>query len=94
MQMIDSLQQRTPDRLRADEISAWLPDFFDENLSNHIKSLIKTNVKSFIICLCHGMLQYISTDAPKTLQSVKPGYMIEPHNRGVTEHGKVHFPKN
>lgn len=40
MQMIDSLQQRTPDRLRADEISAWLPDFFDENLGNHIKSLI------------------------------------------------------
>lgn len=29
-----------------------------------LKSLIKTNV-SLIICLCHGMLQYISTDAPK-----------------------------
>lgn len=40
MQIIDSLQRRTPDRLRIDEINAWLPETFDANLGNHIKSLV------------------------------------------------------
>lgn len=40
MQIIDSEQRRTPDRLRNDEIKAWSPDKFDENFGNHVKSLV------------------------------------------------------
>lgn len=40
MQIIDSEQLRTPDRLRKDEIIAWSPDRFDENFGNHVKSLV------------------------------------------------------
>lgn len=40
IQIIDSEQMRTPDRLRKDEINAWSPDKFDENFGNHLKSLI------------------------------------------------------
>ena len=39
-QIIDSTQRRTPDRLRPDEISAWLPENFDAQCGNHIRSLV------------------------------------------------------
>ncbi len=40
MQIIDSMQRRTKDRLRIDEINAWRPETFDANFGNHVKSLI------------------------------------------------------
>ena len=40
MQIIDSEQRRTSDRLRKDEINAWSPDKFDANFGNHLKSLV------------------------------------------------------
>lgn len=40
IQIIDSHQMRTPDRLRKDEIIAWSPDRIQENFGNHLKSLI------------------------------------------------------
>lgn len=39
-QVIDSLQRRTPDRIRVDEIKAWQPKYFDGQCGNHIRSLI------------------------------------------------------
>ena len=39
MQVIDSMQRRTPDRLRIDEINAWNPKNFDAQLGDHIRSL-------------------------------------------------------
>lgn len=40
IQFIDSLQRRTPDRLRKDEIIAWMPDKFDVLCGNQIRSLV------------------------------------------------------
>ncbi|MBQ8163661.1 MAG: metallophosphoesterase [Clostridia bacterium] len=40
MQFIDSTQARTPDRLRPDEIKAWLPENFEAQGGNQIKSLV------------------------------------------------------
>jgi len=40
MQLIDSMQRRTFDRLRIDEINAWMPDNFDKQCGNQIRSLI------------------------------------------------------
>ena len=40
MQIIDSSQCRTPDRLRHDEIEAWRRDTINGNCFNHIKSLV------------------------------------------------------
>ncbi len=40
MQVIDSTQRRTPDRLRADEIKAWLPENFDALFGNHVRALV------------------------------------------------------
>lgn len=40
MQVIDSTQRRTPDRLRQDEINAWKPDNFEKQCGNQIRSLI------------------------------------------------------
>ena len=39
-QIIDSMQMRTPDRLRPDEISAWDPQDFDAQCGDHIRSLV------------------------------------------------------
>ena len=39
-QIIDSMQMRTPDRLRPDEISAWDPRNFDAQCGDHIRSLV------------------------------------------------------
>ena len=40
MQFIDSMQRRTPDRLRIGEINAWIPENFDKQCGNQIRSLI------------------------------------------------------
>lgn len=40
MQVIDSLQRAYPERLGANEIEAWLPENFDIQCGNHIRSLI------------------------------------------------------
>ena len=40
MQMIDAAQRRTPDRIRPDEIEAWLPERVDALCGDHIRSLI------------------------------------------------------
>ncbi len=40
MQFIDSLQRRTPDRLRIDEINAWKPENFDALCGNQIRTLV------------------------------------------------------
>lgn len=40
MQIIDSSQMRTPDRLCAEEIEAWKPESMDGNFFNHVKSLV------------------------------------------------------
>lgn len=40
MQMIDSSQMRTPDRLRRDEINAWRPENLDPLCGDQIRSLV------------------------------------------------------
>lgn len=40
IQIIDSQQMRTHDRLKKDEIVAWAPDRIQANFGNHLKSLI------------------------------------------------------
>ena len=40
MQLIDSAQRRTPERLRQDEINAWHSETFDGVFGNHLKSLV------------------------------------------------------
>ena len=40
MQIIDSFQRRTPDRLRIDEINSWNPAHFDEQCGDGIRSLV------------------------------------------------------
>ena len=49
MQVIDSSQRRTPDRIRADEIAAWDPKNFDAQCGNHIRSLIAQTKPDLII---------------------------------------------
>ena len=50
MQLIDAEQRRTPDRLRADEISAWSPQNFDIQFGNHVRSLVsQTNPELIFI---------------------------------------------
>ncbi len=60
MQFIDATQRRTPDRLRPDEISAWMPDSFDALAGNQIKSLIAQTRPELI--LLTGDLVYGSFD--------------------------------
>ncbi len=48
MQIIDSMQRRTPDRLIPDQINAWHPDLMDGNVFNHIKSLIAQTMPDII----------------------------------------------
>ena len=40
MQVIDSLQRRTPERLRIDEINSWKPENFDALCGKQIRSLV------------------------------------------------------
>jgi len=48
-QVIDASQRRTPDRLRADEISAWDPKNFDAQCGDHIRSLVIQTKPDLII---------------------------------------------
>ena len=48
-QVIDSRQRRYPDRIRADEISAWRPEKFDIMCGNHIRSLVAQTKPDLII---------------------------------------------
>lgn len=40
MQLIDSMQKRTPERLGKEATDAWLPENFDALCGNHIRSLV------------------------------------------------------
>ena len=48
MQFIDAKQARTPDRLRTDEINAWLPDNFDIHCADQIRSLVAQTAPDLI----------------------------------------------
>ena len=48
MQIIDSEQRRTPDRLRDDEIIAWSPSRFNENCGDYVRSLIASTSPDLI----------------------------------------------
>ena len=60
MQVIDSAQRRTPDRLREDEIAAWAPENFDALCGDHVRSLV-TQTRPDLIILT-GDLVYGSFD--------------------------------
>lgn len=49
IQFIDASQRRTPDRIRPDEIEAWLPENFDGQCCNHIRSLVAQTRPDLII---------------------------------------------
>lgn len=49
MQVIDSMQRRTPDRLRQDEIDKWLPETMEDNIFSHIRYLINKTKPDLII---------------------------------------------
>ena len=55
MQIIDSFQRRTPDRLRIDEINAWNPANFDAQCGNQIRSLV-TQTKPDLIFITGAFL--------------------------------------
>ena len=48
-QIIDASQRRYPDRIRADEISAWAPENFDKQCGDHIRSLVAQSTPDLII---------------------------------------------
>lgn len=48
MQIIDSSQRRTPDRIRHDEIEAWGRETIKGNCYDHIRSLIKQTMPDLI----------------------------------------------
>ena len=48
MQFIDSSQQRTPDRIRQDEIDAWTRENFEAQSGAHIRSLIAQSCPDLI----------------------------------------------
>ena len=60
MQVIDSTQRRTPDRLRSDEIKAWLPENFDVLCGDHIRSVVAQARPDLIIIT--GDMTYGSFD--------------------------------
>lgn len=60
MQIIDASQRRTPDRLRPDEIEAWMPENFDSQCGNHIRSLVMQSKPDLI--LLTGDIVYGSFD--------------------------------
>ena len=59
-QVIDSTQQRAPDRLRPDEYYAWLPEYFDKQCGDHIRSIVNQTKPDLIIMT--GDLVYGSFD--------------------------------
>ena len=67
MQFIDSTQRRTPDRLRIDEINAWMPENFDKQCGDHIRSLI-AQTKPDLIFITGDMVYGSFDDKGDTLQ--------------------------
>ena len=65
MQVIDSLQARRPDRLRADEIGAWLPENFDALCGDHIRSLV-TSTRPDLIFITGDIIYGSFDDAGTT----------------------------
>ena len=66
MQMIDATQRRYPERLREDEICAWLPERMDALCGDHIRSLVAQTQPDLIIIT--GDIVYGSfDDSGKTL---------------------------
>lgn len=49
MQVIDSSQQRTPDRLREEEYLKWLPETKEKNLYCYIRELVERTTPDLII---------------------------------------------
>lgn len=69
MQIIDSAQRRTPDRIRADEIASWAPENFDGLCGDHIRSLVAQSRPDLIIIT--GDIVYGSfDDAGSTLRYI------------------------
>ena len=67
MQIIDAEQRRTPDRIRADEISAWSPDRFDANFGDHVRSLVATT-RPDLIFITGDIIYGSFDDAGTTLE--------------------------
>ena len=67
MQIIDSEQRRTSDRLRKDEINAWSPDKFDANFGNHLKSLVSQS-RPDMIFITGDMVYGSFDDSGKTFE--------------------------
>lgn len=67
MQIIDSHQRRTADRLRDDEIIAWATEKKDENFGNHAKSLI-TQTKPDMIFITGDMVYGSFDDSGKSFE--------------------------
>lgn len=49
MQFIDATQRRTPERLGEDEIIAWMPENFDKQGGDHIRSLVAQSMPDVIM---------------------------------------------
>ncbi|MBQ7901534.1 MAG: metallophosphoesterase [Clostridia bacterium] len=67
MQFIDSLQRRTFDRLRIDEVNAWVPGNFDVLCGNHIRSLV-TQTKPDLIFITGDMVYGSFDDKGSTFE--------------------------
>lgn len=66
-QVIDSAQRRYPERIRADEISAWRAENFDALCGNHIRSLV-TQTKPDLIILTGDIIYGSFDDAGTTYE--------------------------
>ena len=69
MQIIDSTQRRTPDRIRPDEIAAWDPKNFDVQCGDHIRSLV-TQTRPDLIILTGDIVYGSFDDSGKTLRYI------------------------
>ena len=69
MQIIDSTQRRTPDRIRPDEIAAWDPKNFDVQCGDHIRSLV-THSRPDLIILTGDIVYGSFDDSGRTLQYI------------------------
>ena len=67
MQIIDSLQRRTPERLRIDEVNAWKPENFDSMCGNQIRSLV-VQTKPDLIFITGDIIYGSFDDSGTTLE--------------------------
>lgn len=67
MQFIDSMQRRTPDRIRIDEINAWKPENFDALCGNQIRSLV-AQTKPDLIFITGDMVYGSFDDSGRTFE--------------------------